>query len=52
MDSDGIVGSAEADSTRVTSEATLGDIVRRISTNEESITTEDGVSRERWSLKQ
>ena len=51
VDGDGVVGSAEADSTGVTGEATLGDIVGRISTDKESVTTKDGVCSECWSLK-
>jgi hypothetical protein len=51
VDSDGIVWGAEANSTRVTREATLSDVVRCLGTKEESITTEDGVGSECWSLK-
>jgi len=51
MDSDGVVGSAKADSTGVTGEATLCDVVRCIGTNEESIAAKDGVCSESWSLK-
>ena len=51
VDGDGVVGSAEADSTGVTGEATLGDIVGCISTDKESITTKDSVGGECWSLK-
>lgn len=52
VDGNGIVGSAKADSTGVTGEATLCDVVRCIGTNEESIAAEDGVCSESWSLKQ
>lgn len=52
VEGDGIVRSAKADSTGVTGETTLGDVVSSLGTKEESITTEDGVSSECWSLKQ
>jgi len=51
VDSDGVVGSTKADSTGVTGEAALSDVVRRLSTNEESVTTKDGVGSECWSLE-
>lgn len=51
VDGDSVVGSAEADGTGVTGEATLGDVVRCLSSEEESITTEDSVGGECWSLK-
>ena len=50
MDGDGIIRSTEADSTRATGEATLGDVVRCVGTDEEPVTTEDGVGSECWSL--
>lgn len=51
VDGDSIVGSAEANSTRVTGEATFGDVVRCLGTEEESVTTEDSIGSECWSLK-
>jgi len=51
MDGDGIIRGTEADSTGATGEATLGDVVRRVGTDEESVTTEDGVGSECWSLE-
>ena len=51
VDGDGVVRSAEADSTRVTGEAALGDVVSSFGTNEESVTTEDGVGSKCWSLR-
>ena len=51
VEGDGVVGSAEADGTRVTGKATLGDVVRSLGTNKESVTTEDGVGSECWSLQ-
>jgi hypothetical protein len=38
--------------TRVAGDATVGDVVGGLSTDEESVTTEDGVSGECWPLKQ
>ena len=51
MDGDGVVRSAEADSTRVTGEATLCDVVGSLGTEKESVTTEDSVGGECRSLK-
>ena len=51
MDGNGVVGSAEADSTRVTGEASLGDVVSSLGTDKESIATKDGIGSECWSLK-
>lgn len=50
VDSDGIVRSAKADSSRVTGEASLGDVVGSLGTEKESVTTEDGVGSECRSL--
>ena len=50
MNGNSVVGSAEADSTGVAGKATLSNVVRRFATNEESVTTEDCVGSERWSL--
>lgn len=51
MDGDGVVGGTETNSTGVTGETTLGDIVGRFGTNEEPVATKDRVGSERWSLK-
>ena len=51
MDGDSVVWSAKADSTGVAGKAALGDVVRCLSTDEESVATEDGVGSECWSLK-
>ena len=51
VEGDSVVGSAEADSTRVTGKTALGDVVRSLGTNKESVTTEDGVGSECWSLQ-
>ena len=51
MDGNSIVWGAEANGTGVTGEATLGDVVRSLGTEEESVTTEDGVGSKCWSLK-
>lgn len=50
MDGDGVIRSAEANSTGVTGEATIGDVVSSLGTNEESVATEDGVGSKCWSL--
>ena len=50
VDGYGVVGSAEADGTGVTGDATLSDVVGSLSTNEESVTAENGVSSECWTL--
>lgn len=52
VEGNGVVRSAEADSTGVTGETALGDVVRSLGTDEESVTAEDGVGSEGWSLKQ
>jgi hypothetical protein len=51
VNGDSVVGSAEADSTGVTGEATLGDVVSGLGTDEETVATKDGISGECWSLK-
>lgn len=51
VDGDGVVRGAKADGTRVAGDATLRDIVRSLGTNEESITTKNGVGSECGSLK-
>lgn len=51
MDGNSIVWGAEANGTGVTGEATLGDVVRSLGTEEESVTTEDGVGSKCWPLK-
>ena len=52
VESDSIVRSAEADSTGVAGELSVGDVVSGLGTEEESVTTEDGVGGECWSLEQ
>ena len=51
VDGDGVVGSAKSDSTGVTGESTLGDVVRCLGANKEPVTTEDGIGSKCWSLK-
>ena len=51
VNGDGVIGSAETDSTGGTGEATLCDVVGCFGANEESIATKDGVCSESWSLK-
>ena len=50
VDGNDAVRSTEADDTSATGEATLGDIVSSLGTNEESVATEDGVGSKSWSL--
>jgi hypothetical protein len=44
LERDGVLGRAEADSGGITGHLTLSDVVRRLSTKEEAITADDGVS--------
>ena len=46
VEGDGVVGSVEANGGGVTGDVTLSDVVCGLSTDEETITSEDGVSGE------
>lgn len=51
MDGDSVLGCAEADSSGITGDLALSDVVGSLSTKEETITADDGVSSESGSLK-
>lgn len=50
VEGDGVLGRAVADGGRVLRDLALGNVVRRLSTDEEAVATDDGVSGERGAL--